>query len=80
MNYYIFYFYKDVYISIINRDRFLTAYSYTGFILKRLESNFVVVQLLSHIQLLRSHGVQHARPPCPSPTPGVCSNSCPLNQ
>ena len=26
------------------------------------------------------HGLQHARPPCPSPTPGVCSNSCPLSQ
>ena len=26
------------------------------------------------------HGLQHARPPCPSPSPGVCSNSCPLNQ
>ena len=25
------------------------------------------------------HGVQHARPPCPSPTPRVYSNSCPLN-
>ena len=24
------------------------------------------------------HGLQHARPPCPSPTPGVYSNSCPL--
>ena len=24
--------------------------------------------------------LQHARPPCPSPTPGVSSNSCPLNQ
>ena len=29
---------------------------------------------------LRSHGLQHMRLPCPSPTPGVCSNSCPLNQ
>ena len=26
---------------------------------------------------LPSHGLQHARPPCPSPTPGVYSNSCP---
>ena len=26
---------------------------------------------------LRPHGLQHARPPCPSPTPGVFSNSCP---
>ena len=28
---------------------------------------------------LWSHGLQHARPPCPSPTPGVYSNSCPLS-
>ena len=26
---------------------------------------------------LRPHGMQHARPPCPSPTPRACSNSCP---
>ena len=26
---------------------------------------------------LRPHGLQHARPPCPSPTPKVYSNSCP---
>ena len=26
---------------------------------------------------LRPHGLQHARFPCPSPTPGACSNSCP---
>ena len=25
------------------------------------------------------HGLQHARFPCPSPAPGICSNSCPLN-
>ena len=29
---------------------------------------------------LRPHGLQHARPPCPSPTPGVYSNPCPLSQ
>ena len=29
---------------------------------------------------LRSHEPQHARPPCPSPTPGACSNSCPLSR
>ena len=23
------------------------------------------------------NGLQHARPPCPSPTPGACSHSCP---
>ena len=26
---------------------------------------------------LRPHGLQHIRPPCPSPTPGVYSNLCP---
>ena len=26
------------------------------------------------------HGLQHARPPCPSPTPGVHSNSYPLSR
>ena len=29
---------------------------------------------------LRPHEPQHARPPCPSPTPGVYSDSCPLSQ
>jgi len=29
---------------------------------------------------LRPHGLQHARPPCLSPAPGVYSNSCPLSQ
>ena len=24
------------------------------------------------------HGLQHTRLPCPSPTPGACSNSCPI--
>ena len=28
---------------------------------------------------LRPHGLQHTRLPCPSPTPGACSNSCPLS-
>ena len=29
---------------------------------------------------LRPHESQYARPPCPSPTPGVYSNSCPSSQ
>ena len=29
---------------------------------------------------LRPHESQHSRPPCPSPTPGVYSNSCPSSQ
>ena len=29
---------------------------------------------------LQPHGLQHARPPCASPSPGARSNSCPLSQ
>jgi len=41
---------------------------------------FSSVQSLSHVRLLQPHGLQHARPPCPSPTPGVHSNSRPLSR
>ena len=39
--------------------------------------------LLGHSVMSSSlwpNGLQHARLPCPSPSPGTCSNSCPLNQ
>ena len=29
---------------------------------------------------LRPHGLQHPRLPCSSPSPGICSNTCPLSQ
>ena len=29
---------------------------------------------------LQRHGLHHARPPCPSPTPGAYSNSCPSSR
>ena len=29
---------------------------------------------------LRPHGLQHTKAPCPSPTPRVYTNSCPLSQ
>ena len=40
---------------------------------------FSSVQLLRHVRLFVTHGLQHARLPCPSLTPGTCSNSCPLS-
>ena len=42
-----------------------------------------MLSLFSHSVVsnsLRSHGLQHARLLCLSPSPGVCSNSCPLSQ
>ena len=29
---------------------------------------------------LRPYGLQHAKLPCPSPSPGMCPSSCPLNR
>ena len=40
---------------------------------------FCPVQSLSHVWLLRPHELQYTRPPCPSPTPRVYPNSCPLS-
>ena len=48
----------------------------------------ILCYLFSSVQFSRSvvcdslppHRPQHARPPCPSPTPGVYSNSCPLSR
>ena len=45
-----------------------------------LSVQFSAVQLLSRIRLFATHELQHARPPCPSPTPGVHSDSRPSSQ
>ena len=49
-------------------------------ILKKIvpEIQFSSVQSLSCVSL-RPHGLQHSRPPCPSSTPGVYPDSCPLS-
>ena len=42
-----------------------------------------VVIIVVHLVVsdsLQPHGLQHARLPCPSLSPGVCSNSCPWSQ
>ena len=41
---------------------------------------FIVVQLLNPIQFFVTPWTAEHRLPCPSPSPGACSNSCPLNQ
>ena len=46
-------------------------------------TSFTLSLLLRHpigSNSLWSHGLQHARPPCPSPSPKVCPSSCPLHQ
>ena len=51
------------------------------------DSSQLLVSLFYSVQFSRSvmsnslqpHGLQHTRPPCPSPTPRVYSNSCPFS-
>ena len=58
-----------------------------GIRLKNYKKNIQNASNVSSVQFsrsvvsdsLRPHGLQHARPPCPSSTPGVCSNSHPLS-
>ena len=40
----------------------------------------VVVSSTVTFDSLWLHGLQHARPPCPSPSSKVCLSSCPLHQ
>ena len=42
-------------------------------------NSFVIVCHSVVSSSLRPHGMQHNRLLCPSPSPGVCSNSCPLS-
>ena len=44
------------------------------FIMKDLSFSHLVIS-----NPLLPHGLQHARPPCPSLSPRACSNSCPLS-
>ena len=41
---------------------------------------YPAVQSLSRVWLFAPHGLQHARLPCPSPTPRACSNSSPSSR
>ena len=41
---------------------------------------FSSVQWLSHVWLFATPWTAARWPPCPSTTPGACSNSCPLSQ
>ena len=54
-------------------DYFIVFYSY-------LQFSSVQFSLSAMSDSLRPHELQHARPPCPSPIPGVYPNSCPSSR
>ena len=45
-----------------------------------LNTDFCCCSVTVMSNFLRPHGLQHTRLPCPSPSPGACSNSCPLSR
>ena len=76
------YYLNSVYISE-NNLRFsfnfviISRFIFKHFKWQRQFSSF------SHLVMSNSlppYGLQHARPPCPTPTPGACSKSCPSSQ
>ena len=78
MNFYSFYF--ILFILVVNTKRncelefYVFLGNFTPFLMRLCCS-------VSHSCLtLSCHGLQHASLPCPSPSPRVCSNSCPLSQ
>src|SRR5574337_379531 len=57
---------------------FLMIYSAYRFLKRQVRSDQISHSVMS--DSLRPHELQHARPPCPSPTPGVHSDSHPSSQ
>ena len=77
------------YFQALNKNKSKRTFKYkkyvfsqrTTLVIKLLQFyQFQWVQSLSRLWLFVTQGLQHARPPCPSLTPAVYSNSCPLSQ
>ena len=87
--------YRSKYFKILipPYEKFMPSIDYltfwSSFLLNSILSySFPAVSLFSSVQFshsvvsnsLRPHVLQHTRLPCPPPSSGVCSNSCPLSQ
>ena len=66
-----------LHLSNLSNSLFVIIFQYFYYLLK-----FSSVQFSHSVvsDSLRPHESQHARPPCPSPSPGVHSDSCPSSQ
>ena len=73
-----FFFFFSQYFSTTLLKAYLQQFLLSGTSCLAIDK-FSSVQSLSCVRLFAS-GLQHARLPCPSPTPRVYSNSCPLSQ
>ena len=64
-------------IEIYSFEGIKTSFSY--YLKVMLSGFYLSVRSLSRVQLFATPWNEYARPPCPSPTPGVYSNLCPLS-
>ena len=62
-------------VSLTYLEKFIRAIRVPGYQFSSVQFNRLVVS-----DSLRPHESQNARPPCPSPTPGVHSDSCPSSR
>ena len=69
----------------IQQEELVRNYNFKNWIIYKRNKNirylriqFRSVQLLSHVRLFVTPWTAAHQAPCPSPTPGVYSNSCPL--
>jgi len=69
---------KEKYHMILFICRILTKGTHE--LINKAEIELSSTQSFSCVQLVVTPWTVHVRPPCPSPTPGACSNSCPLSQ
>ena len=58
----------------------VSALSYMASTRQRMQHTVAVLKSFGRVRLFATHELQHARLPCPSLCPRVCSNSCPLSQ
>ena len=84
------YFVTETHFILLNA-KILALWYMTQQVKKKLITNsnqVVYIWSFSSVQFscsvmsntLGPHAMQHSRPPCPSPTPGVHPNPCPLSQ
>ena len=66
--------------SVVSRSRFWSVYAFSMPL--STHSSFCGVQFSHSVvsNSLQPQDLKHSRPPCPSPTPGVHPNLCPLSR
>ena len=67
--------YSSVDLNIIRRNEMSVLKKYAFYLEVSVQFSCSVMY-----NTLQTHGLQHTRHPCPSPTPGAYSDSCPLSQ